>query len=193
MGLISLLLLYLFITLDTSSIVNRHIISNLLILGFLSCSYVLQFTWSKKFYENFVPKITKQIWSRSTKSFVLNSFDTKFLKNHYDRLTAYDFIEIIDEEKEFEDSDIFSEILSSGQIPSEPIFKLNFDNIQTKYYFDELSRKSNGFTLDVFLQIFINKNMKANRNSIEASYSKAWSIPKKKKNIDDCFKIIKKG
>jgi hypothetical protein len=34
--------------------------------------------------------------------------------------------------------------------------------------------------------------MKANRNSIEASYSKAWSIPKKKKNIDDCFKIIKK-
>lgn len=187
LGLISLLLLYLFITLDTSKIVNKHIISSLLLLGFLSCSYVLQFTWNKKFYENFVPKVTKQILSRSKKSFVINSFNTTSLKSHYDKLTTYDFIEIIDQEKEFEDSKIFSKTLNSGEIPPEPIFKLNMDNIQTKYYFDELSKNSNGFTLDVFLKIFKNKNDRSSRNSIEASYSHASSSPKRKDEIDKCF------
>lgn len=108
-----------------------------------------------------------------TKEDLARTFDI-LLKNDIIK-NIYDFDSIPDKEK-------FIDILISGKLPEERIFKLELDNIQTKFIYEKIKLNSKLFTLEKFLMIFGNKNPKATPNSITTSSNK--SINETPKNIE---------
>ncbi|MCB4235127.1 hypothetical protein LDL59_08560 [Kaistella anthropi] len=69
----------------------------------------------------------------SIAEFGLN-YSQEELKQIYQRLIDNSQIETLVENKEMTDDDYFAHILFSGVLPSKPIFKLRFDNIQTDLF-----------------------------------------------------------
>lgn len=187
LGTASIVLFIQYSRLDKSLFFNQYITSTLVLVPLIFCVYILNFTWNKRFYEKFVEKVQKQILARGHKSYELSYSNRQRLELIYENLYDNNFIDVINIKNDDIDKELFSEILFSGKIPEYPVFKLNMDNIQTKYLFDIISVNSKNFSLDVFLKIFENKNKKTTRNSVEASFSKAKSEPKMKKEITNSF------
>ena len=186
-GTASIILFILYWRLDKSIFLNQYYISTIILVPLIPCIYFLNFTWDDRFYETFVEKVQKRILLREHKSYELNWNDRQSLELIYTKLYDNDFIGLIHSKEGLIDKTLFSEILVSGKTPEKPVFKLNMDNIQTKHFYDLISKNSKNFTLDEFLKIFKNKNEKATRNSIEVSSSKATSLPKMKEEIAKCF------
>ena len=191
-GTASLIMFRLFISLETAVFLNKNVFGSLLLITYWSFTYMLYFTWSTEFQEKFIIKIEKQLLKTDNKSYQLEWTREDF-KQLYNNLVDFDLIELIDENSTTEDRLQFIQILTEGEIPTNPVFKLNMGNVQTKYFWDLLSENSKGFTLDIFLKIFKNKNEKATRSSIEVSFSKAGTRFNGKTKIDQCFSFSKKG
>ncbi|WP_454059247.1 hypothetical protein [Elizabethkingia ursingii] len=142
--------------------------------------------------------------SLSSKKIVIeekNDFKLNFTKNElkqiYQRLIDNSFIEILVENKEMTDDDYFVHILFSGVLPPKPIFKLDFDHVQTKPFLIYLNsglgkRDKFRLTIEKFAKIFENKNGKILVGSYNTSTSKS-NEPKKIELINSLFHIEKKG
>lgn len=128
--------------------------------------------------------ISNEKESEKRKEFQL-CYDEEQLKKLYQNLIKQSFIKPLIESEDMTDDDQFIYTLYNGILPNKPLFKLNFDNIQTKYFFDKLTEKENPkekLTMEKFLTIFKNKNKEATPQSISSSYSK--SINQEPKEID---------
>lgn len=146
---------------------------------------------SKKSNEEKLANENKIVEEKSY-SFKLN-YSQEELKQIYQRLIDNSQIETLVENKEMTDDDYFAHILFSGVLPSKPIFKLRFDNIQTDLFYKHLSFNSENFTMDKFLQILKNKNTKSSPGTISSSVSgKKTGKPKDADLIDSIF-VHKKG
>ncbi|MDM1328658.1 hypothetical protein [Myroides odoratimimus] len=190
---LALVLLFLFVQVQISHDWFEPLYTSLLFIVFLYCMWFLNFTWSDRFQEHFFSKTLNDISKEKNKTFKITNYNIKDLKNLYNNLINQDFIEIIDSTTDINDTEMFAETLFNGKLPESPIFQLSMDNIQTKYFWDKLSVKSENFTLDIFLQIFKNNNSNTTRKSIEVSASKAQNSPKRKKEIDQCFFFSEEG
>ena len=187
-GIASLIMFRLFIKLESDQFLNKALFGSLLLTIYWCFSYMLYFTWGAKFQEKFIVKVEKQLLKTNDKSYQLEWTKEEFTQLYYN-LVDFDFIECPDGNTT--DRLQFVEILTEGKIPNDPIFKLKMSNVQTKYFWDLLSANSKGFTLDIFLKIFKNKNAKASRSSIEVSFSKAGNRFNGKNRIDECFAFKK--
>lgn len=156
------------------------------ILMFTLSVYLLYFTWSNAFVEDLIPQLQKKIFAKS--NYFEIGWNKDELKEIFNRLNENDFIEILID-YEVLDFVFFSDKFVAGEIPKEQPFKLNMDNVQTKYFFDLFSSKSTAFTLDDFLCFFTNKNGIAIRGNIESSYSKSKKNPKQKDVLDKIFDL----
>lgn len=190
---LALVLLFLFVQVQIFYDWFEPLYTSLLFIAFLYCIWFLNFTWSDRFQEHFFSKTLNNISKEKNKTFKITNYSIKDLKNLYNNLINQDFIEIIDSTTGINDTEMFAETLFNGKLPESPIFQLSMDNIQTKYFWDKLSVKSENFTLDIFLLIFKNNNPNTTRKSIEVSASKAQNSPKRKKEIDQCFFFSKEG
>ncbi|OCB78840.1 hypothetical protein [Flavobacterium crassostreae] len=98
-----------------------------------------------------------------------------------------DFIEVIKNNEDILDKNLFIKTLSEGILPNEPIFKLNMDNIQTKEFHKLFKRKCKRLSIPMFLKIFNIKNETATPASISSSNSKNLNGAKKKDIIESIF------
>ncbi|MDV3794390.1 hypothetical protein CMU23_06910 [Elizabethkingia anophelis] len=158
------------------------------------CILYLNFSWSKKFADNLRNKISN-IESKNKEDEVCDfklNYTKHELKQIYQGAIDNSIIECLVENKEMTDDDYFVCILFNGELPEKPIFKLHFDNIQTKLFFEYLSFKSDKFTLEKFMKIFINKNKKATASTVNSSASNAKSGAKDSKTIISLFEFEKK-
>lgn len=130
--------------------------------------------------------------------FKLN-FSEDELSELFDKMEDDLLIENLILDSAISDQKLFVRILSQGKLPEEPIFKLNFDNIQTNLFYAHLKSREKyvkmkeRLTLNKFLQIFKNKNPKATPSSISASTAKSFSEAKDKEQINSLFEFNKKG
>jgi len=185
-GVMCVFVIFQYYHLDKSLFINRYYTSTLFVLIFISCIFILGFSWHKKFEKSFVNKIQRKILTNRNQIYELK-WDKEELKLIYKYLEDENFIEFIKDSSKELDYIYFSNLLSSGKLPNSLVFKLNMDNIQTKYFFELFRKNSSGFTLEEFLKIFKNKNKKTSRSSIDSSFSGAKSEPKRKKDIDGIF------
>lgn len=192
-GTVTCFSLYQYLHIDTSTFFQQYFTSTALLLLNTIGNAFLWLTWQKDFEQRFVIKIQNQILKRECKAYQLEAFSFDDLKTLYNNLIENDFIELIEPVTHVNDTDKFADILFNGKVPETPVFVLNMDNIQTKYFWDKLETQSTGFTLDKFMLIFKNKNLHATRKSIETSASKATNLPKRKEDIDNCFNFKKEG
>ncbi|WP_128758402.1 hypothetical protein [Leeuwenhoekiella aequorea] len=155
---------------------------------FLVCNFFLLFTWLENFKKTFIPKAQKKKLARNAKLYEIK-WTREQLKLIYENLNDKNLIELINEDSDEIDYRLFINILNNGTIPETPAFKLNMNNIKTKYFFDQLKYNSDDFTLDMFLEIFDNINKKSTRNSIEVSYTNARI--KIDKKIESIFQKVK--
>lgn len=156
-------------------------------IAFSLCMYFLYFTWSNDFEQKYTSSFKEVILKEENRVYKLTNYNKDQLKVLYINLIENNFIELIDDSLDFRAEDLFAEILFEKKAPENPVFKLNFDNVQTKYFWDLLKKNNMSFTLDEFLKIFCNKNKNATRKTIEPSFSKSTNEPKKKQDIDNCF------
>lgn len=171
----------------------KYLLISVIFIVYVISVFILNFTWSSRFLESIVRPIQISILKSEKKDFELTGFNYNQFKVLYNNLHNLNFIEIIDDSFDFKVEELFAQILFKGKVPEVPKFKLNFDNVQTKYFWDKLKAKDESFTLDFFLKIFRNKNENSTRESVEASFSKSSKIPKRVKDIDECFKFEKEG
>lgn len=186
-GTITLFSFYQYLHIDTSTFFQQYFVTTALLLLNTIGNTFLWLTWQKNFEQRFIIRIQKQILKRGNSSFQFKDKEIEYFKQLFNKLSEYNFIEVIDTRSNVTDIDCFSNTLYHGIVPEEQIFKLNMDNIQTKYLWDNLSSKSDGFTLDKFLSIFKNNNKGATRKSIETSASKATNPPKRQEDLDQCL------
>ncbi|QIY83031.1 folate/biopterin family MFS transporter [Chryseobacterium sp. NEB161] len=131
-------------------------------------------------------------------SFKLN-YSKIELMQIYHKMVDNSFIEILIKNPHMNDNDYFVDILFNGKLPEQTFFKLNFDNIQTKTFWDHLKSREIGLkqekkmSREKFAKIFENNNGKIKVNSLSASKSKATSEAKKIEIINSLFDFIKKG
>lgn len=176
---------------------SPYLAHTILIIYFLTytlSTFLLHFSWTEEFEKTFIPKIKKIIIQGDEKDFQLKWRKEEDYQKIYERLydSKIQFITLIDESDDIDNFEkgrqLFSKVMMEGKLPTKPIFKLNMDNIQTHYFFDQLKMDSTEFTLEKFLKVFKNKNKKASEGSITASYSKSKKNPKEKYSLDKIFK-----
>lgn len=152
----------------------------LLLFLFLISSRILILSWSESFKTKIIPEI-------ETKLEVIN-YDFKInlskavLEKTFDILKENDLIKNINDFDAIPDKEKFIDILISGKLPQERIFKLELDNIQTKYLYEKIKVNSKSLTLGKFLMIFGNKNENVKSRTI--SSSKSNSKNETPKNIE---------
>ena len=112
-----------------------------------------------------------------------NKYSKIEIENIFSRLIDNDYINIINEDVNILDKNLFVKTLSEGILPDIPLFKLNMNNIQTQVFFSLFTEKNNNLTLEKFLKIFKNNNEKASAESINVSICKTT-----KKNKEKLFK-----
>lgn len=158
----------------------------LLLFLFLISSRILILSWSESFKTKIIPEI-------ETKLDVIN-YDFKInlskvvLEKTFDILKENDLIKDINDFDAIPDKEKFIDILISGKLPKERIFKLELDNIQTKYLYEKIQVNSKSLALEKFLMIFGNKNPKATSRSITVSSSKtANETPKNIEILSQLF------
>lgn len=153
--------------------------------------YMLYFTWLPQFNTYLIPKIQKNLLEKENKNFTCQ-YTYEELSLIYDQTNDLDFIEIISDDLNIEEKELFISTFINGIIPENTIFKLKMDHRQTKLYFDIFSKLLIEFTLDDFLNIFENKNGKTTREKLEpSSANKDKKIPpKKNKDIEHIFEFL---
>lgn len=186
-GTIMIISTYNYITLSFSSDIFKNIYLTIYLILYVISFFLIDLSWKNEFISKFIPYVQKIVLNANNKSFELNSYTEENLRKIYNNLLNFDFIELIDDSHDTFEDKLFADILLNGKIPENVIFKLNFDNVQTKYFWDLLKQNNMSFTLDDFLKIFCNKNRKATRKTIEPSFSKSSKEPKRKQDIDSCF------
>ena len=149
----------------------------ILLLLFLISLRVLILSWSENFKTKIIPEI-------ETKLDEIN-YDFKIdlskvvLEKTFDILKENNLIKNINDLEAIPDKEKFIDILVSGKLPKERLFKLELDNIQTKYIHEKIQMNSKSFTLNKFLGIFGNKNISVTAKSISSSSSKSESTSPK--------------
>lgn len=144
------------------------------IIGLISIIFITFLSYAL-IYKN--KKITQvKLRDNITASEVTNDFKINLKKEDlsrtFDILLKNDIIKNINDLNAIPDKQKFIEIFKSGKLPGERIFKLELDNIQTKFIYEKIKPNSKSLTLDKFLMIFGNKNPKATPNSITTSSCK---------------------
>lgn len=188
LGLLNLILLYNFQRLhleySNTYVYVLFLSFNLVSAGFLS------YTWTNSF-NNFLVKELDKIFSKNEFKINLNKEQLILL---YLRLYDNGFINIIDDDYSTDDKKMFAEMLLSNVPPTQPLFKLEMDHIQTHYFYNKILPYCQNLTLETFTIFFTNKNGYINIKSLNVSVSKNQSGPKKEKDIDDIFKnLLEKG
>lgn len=170
-------------------------------LASFMCLCFLQFSWSKYFIEgvtNEKPKIESKNNNEEEFCDFKLSYTKTELKQIYQKMIDNSFIESLVENQQMNDDDYFVDILYNGKLPEQTIFKLNFDNIQTKTFWDYLQSRDIGakrefkLSLDKFAKIFQNNNGEIKVKSVSSSTSKASSDAKKSNIINSLFDFEKK-
>lgn len=110
------------------------------------------------------------------------------LEKIFDKLSDNNFIEMLNSSNELLDKDLFVQTLNNGIVPDKILFKLNMDNIQTKYFYDQLTGNSHKLTRVKFMKIFKNNNPKATPSSLSSSKSKSKNTPKQIELLETIFK-----
>ena len=93
------------------------------------------------------------------------------LEKTFDILKENNLIKNINDLDAIPNKEKFVDILISGKLPEEKVFKLELDNIQTKYLYEKIKINSKSLTLGKFLKIFGNKNENAKSKTISSSKS----------------------
>lgn len=172
-----------------NKIVNIH--SLIFLICFVVSIYMLFFTWTSRFKDQFIIKVQKKLNSKIKYDFKNEMTDDE-IKKLFENLDSKNLIN----NKFFDDNDInnyksFLEIIKSNKLPEEPQFILNMNCIKMKMFWKVLNKSVNGLTLNDFLIIFENKN-KSSRSTIDSSFSKANSYSKNKYK-DSINKLFEKG
>lgn len=144
-------------------------------------------------------KLTKEIIAEETSKDFKLGFSEAELNSLYENLIDELLIEELAEDPNMNGNQKFVQTLSSGRLPSIPLFRLKFDNPQTELFI-KLLRSRNMFekqdlelTYAKFLQIFKNKNKSTTPGSISSSNCNRTSEPKRKKTIESLFVFQDKG
>ena len=144
----------------------------ILLFSFIISVLAMFTTWTKKFENSLIPAIKSHLKNNNPQDFE-NRYTEIELENIFDKLIENDYINIINEDENILDKDLFVKILSEGILPETPLFKLNMNNIVTHVFFTLFIEKTNKMSLEKFLKIFINTNKKHSAGSISASVSTA--------------------
>lgn len=164
------------------------------------CILFLQSSWSKYSTDGVNKKSKIESKSKNEENFCdfkLN-YTKDELKHIYQKMIDNSFIDSLLENQDLIDDEIFINVLYSGNLPNEPIFKLNFDHVQTKTFLDHLKSRETGqkrnfnLTREKFSKIFKNNNGEISITSLSASKSKAPNEAKKSDIIDLLFDFEKK-
>lgn len=190
-GTLSLFFLYQFRQIDpTLNFYFRTFITITYLLTYLSFTLLLLFTWTDKFERVLIPQIQKRI---PKNDFKIN-WSREQLKKIYTNLYDLDLISILDENEDVNDSEIFVNLLLSGELPKKPVFNLKMNHIYTKYFYDKFKNNSSSLTLKVFSMIFENNNGIINPVNLRSSVSNSKNtkseeiIKKEKEQINSIFK-----
>lgn len=135
-------------------------------------------TLGKSFESLYLPKV-QELFRTYTSDFTSYASVEK-LKRIFDGLIEYDFLWYEDLNEQNEMRDRFVEIFVSGNFPSEPLFHLKMNNLQTFVFHENLEKQTKGLTLNGLMQILSNKNTKATGDTITESHRKC--IPENIKN-----------
>lgn len=165
------------IIMSSTSLINI-IIGLISIMSITFLSYVLIYKNKKTTQVELRGNITT---SKITNDFKIN-ISKDILDNTFEILKKHDLIKNFNDENSIPNKELFINTLLDNKLPEYKIFKLELDNIQTKYIYDKIQANSKSLTLDKFLMIFGNKNPKATPNSITTSSNK--SINETPKNIE---------
>ena len=145
------------------------------------------------------PEISDEVLAeKKNKDFELG-FSEAELNSLYENLIDELLIEELSEDANMDGNQKFVQTLYSGQLPLTPMFKLNFDNPQTKLFIkflnsrNTLVKNSQKLTFRKFLDIFQNNNGTPTPASLSTSSSKSTSEPKNKGMIEKLFILRKEG
>ncbi len=161
----------------------------ILLSFFVLFSFLLWLTLNKSFEKFWLPKFKSTI-DKFNREFS-SDFSIEQAKMIFEGLVENEFLEYISLGEEHLKRDKFIEIFAQAILPPTTVFNLKMDNIQTYLLYQKLSTRLSNFSLDIFLQIFNNKNLKASPKTILESVRKATSEPKSYKAIEGIFSDIK--
>ncbi|WP_417886695.1 hypothetical protein [Zunongwangia sp.] len=188
-GAFSVLFIVQYITLDKRLFLERYYISTLIITVYTACNFFLFYTWHPNFEKSFIPKSRKKILTKSNRLYELK-WQKNELMSIYQSLAYNNLIELIDVNSNEIDYKLFANIIYNGNVPEEPSFNLNMNQVDTKYFKDVLAAGDRNFTFNVFLKIFKNKNKTPNPRSLSAAYKREENKGRKpphKSEIDNAF------
>lgn len=141
----------------------------ILIFLFLISSRILILSWSESFKSKIIPKIENKL-DEINYDFKID-LSKVVLEKTFDILKENNLIKNINDLDAIPNKEKFVDILISGKLPEEKVFKLELDNIQTKYLYEKIKINSKSLTLGKFLKIFGNKNENAKSKTISSSKS----------------------
>ncbi|WP_322548980.1 hypothetical protein [Flavobacterium psychraquaticum] len=141
----------------------------ILIFLFLISSRILILSWSESFKSKIIPKIENKL-DEINYDFKID-LEKVVLEKTFDILKENNLIKNINDLDAIPNKEKFVDILISGKLPEEKVFKLELDNIQTKYLYEKIKINSKSLTLGKFLKIFGNKNENAKSKTISSSKS----------------------
>lgn len=163
--------------------------NHLFFVVFWFSTSLLIFTWTKTFTQKFIPKIRKKMQKANRKRFKPKWKNKDNYRKLYDNLIDENLIIPLKIDSELQDYDLFINCLFENEIPEEPLFKVEMDNIQSRLFFDLLIEGSKGLTLKTMTKIFRNKNGNIKYRSFLSSKANNDSGPKKDDIIKRCFDV----
>lgn len=164
-----------------NNVILEFVLPFVLISLLLVIMFLLFKTWGKSFESLYLPTVQKIVRSYTADFKCYASVDK--LQKVYDGLINYDFLWFDDLNEQNEIRKRFVETFVTGNFPSEPLFQLKMDNLQTHVLFENLEKDTKGLSLDGFMKIVKNKNPKASAESIVESYRKCISENIKNRNL----------
>ncbi|MBC7419003.1 MAG: hypothetical protein H7325_12715 [Pedobacter sp.] len=165
------------------------LIPPILLSFFVLFSFLLWLTLSKSFEKFWLPKFKSTI-DKLNSEFSSN-FSIEEARIIFQGLVENEFLEYISLEEEHLKRNKFIEIFAQATLPPTTVFNLKMDNIQTYLLYQKLSTRLTNFSLEIFLRIFNNKNLKASPKTILESCRKASNDPKNHERIEQIFSEIK--
>lgn len=141
----------------------------ILLFLFLISLRVLILSWSENFKSKIIPDIENKLDALNY-DFKIN-LSKVVLEKTFDILKENNLIKNINDLDAIPNKEKFIDILVSGKLPEKRMFKLELDNIQTKYLYEKIKVNSKSLTLGKFLMIFGNKNENAKSRTISSSKS----------------------
>ncbi len=189
---VPIMLLSIFVFLNSSSygLLLKDVAFFSLIFGLFIISLIfMDFTWSMKFEERFLPKAKKIINENKIKDFEIE-LNKSQLENMFDNFVKHGIFMYDDDQVRIEDRESFVRLFLGGKFPLNPMFKLEFRNPSTSYLLTKLQQYTVNLNSSNLGKIFTNKNGHLKPGSLYASKSnnRKYSIaPKYKDDIDQIF------